>query len=62
MQTIHELVHQDNRQATGKQILAELRAQRAELHALRQLFDHFAGTFLNAKFPHGRPVDRWAHR
>lgn len=22
-------------------------------------FDEFAGAYLNAKFPHGRPVDRW---
>ena len=24
--------------------------------------DHFAGVFLNAKFPFGRPTDRWGRR
>jgi hypothetical protein len=43
-------------------IRAELAANRAETAALRKLFDHFAGTFLNAKFPFGRPTDRWARR
>jgi hypothetical protein len=40
----------------------ELRRIRAELSALRKLFDHFAGTFLNAKFPYGKPLDRWGRR
>ena len=42
--------------------LEELRRIRKELSTLRQLFDHFAGTFLNAKFPYGKPVDRWGRR
>ena len=41
------------------QALAELRAIREELVALRKLFDEFAGVFLNARFPYGKPTDRW---
>jgi hypothetical protein len=43
-------------------VLRELRALRQEQAALRRLFDEFAGAFLNARFPYGRPVDRWARR
>jgi hypothetical protein len=25
-------------------------------------FDEFARVFLNAKFPHGKPTDRWGRR
>lgn len=39
--------------------LEELRAIRRELAALRKLVDTFAGVFLNAKFPFGKPTDRW---
>ena len=38
---------------------AEARAQRGELTQLRRLFDHFAGTYLNARFPYGKATDRW---
>lgn len=31
-----------------------------ELRALRRILDEFAGAYLNAKFPFGRPNDRWA--
>src|SRR5688572_15621505 len=37
----------------------ELRAIRLELIALRRLFDHFAGVFLNSRFPYGKATDRW---
>jgi hypothetical protein len=42
--------------------LDELRAIRRELTALRKLFDHFAGVFLNAKFQYGKPIDRWTRQ
>jgi hypothetical protein len=45
-----------------REALEELRAIRRELAALRKLFDHFAGIFLNAKFQYGKPTDRWARR
>ena len=41
---------------------AELRASREEQGALRRMFDEFAEVFLNAKFPYGKPTDRWARR
>jgi hypothetical protein len=40
----------------------EMRLMRAEVAALRRLFDEFAGVYLNAKFPYGRPTDRWWRR
>ena len=47
-------------------LLDEVRAmrseQRDELRALRRLFDQFAGVFFNAKFPFGKPMDRWGRR
>jgi hypothetical protein len=42
-----------------KAALDELKAIRRELAALRRLFDEFSGAFLNAKFPFGKPADRW---
>ena len=35
---------------------------RIELTQIRKLLDEFCGTFLNAKFPYGKPTDRWARR
>ena len=32
------------------------------LERIEQLLDEFAGAFLKAKFPHGKPVDRWSRR
>jgi hypothetical protein len=43
-------------------LLEEIRALRHEHAELRRLLDHFFGVFLNAKFPYGRPVDRWWRR
>lgn len=40
----------------------DARAILAELRALRRMFDEFAGTFLNARFPYGKGIDRWARR
>jgi len=37
----------------------ELHAIRVELTKLRKTIDAFAGVFLNANYPHGRPTDRW---
>ena len=42
--------------------LEELRAIRRELAALRRLVDEFAASYLNARFPHGKPADRWSRR
>jgi hypothetical protein len=39
--------------------LRELKAIRAELTGIRKLLDHFCGVFLNARFPHGKAIDRW---
>jgi len=50
-------VRQD--QPFDNKALEELKAIRRELGALRKLVDTFAGVFLNAKFPHGKPTDRW---
>jgi hypothetical protein len=40
--------------------LEEMRAIRAELAALRKLFYDFGRTYLAARFPYGRPTDKWA--
>jgi len=40
-------------------IRRELVSFRADVESLRQLFDQFAGVFLNAKFPYGKATDRW---
>ena len=29
---------------------------------MRRLLDEFFGSFLNAKFPYGKPTDRWPRR
>lgn len=42
-----------------KAALEELQAIRHELAALRRLIDAFAAVYLNARFPHGRPLDQW---
>jgi len=34
----------------------------ASLERLERRFDEFAATYLDAKFPYGRPVDRWGRR
>lgn len=48
---------------TRSEALTELRAIRAEMAALRKLFDHFAGVFLNTRFPYGDGRgDRWPRR
>lgn len=55
---------QENRSEPPENSLtrAELREIRRELAILRRLFDQFAGAFLNAKFPYGKPGDRWRRR
>lgn len=47
---------------SARDVLDELRATRRELAALRRLFDEFAGVYINARFPYGKPTDRWARR
>jgi hypothetical protein len=32
------------------------------IERLDKKFDEFARVFLNAKFPYGKPTDRWARR
>lgn len=48
--------------ASNTDLLDELRAIRREQSRLRELFDSFAGVYLNAKFPYGKADDRWARR
>jgi hypothetical protein len=43
-------------------LLGEIRALRQELRATRRLFDEFAKVYLNARFPYGKPTDRWRPR
>jgi hypothetical protein len=45
-----------------QQALDELRALRAELAEFRRMFNDFAGAYLNARFPYGKPADRWPRR
>jgi hypothetical protein len=40
----------------------ELRRIGMELAAIRKILDHFAGVYLNAKFPFGKATDRWFRR
>jgi hypothetical protein len=57
-----QIVDQQSRPKTDSAVLNELQALRSELSALRRIFDEFAGTLLNARFPYGKPTDRWARR
>lgn len=45
--------------ASDTETLQEIRDAIVELDAK---FDEFARVFLNAKFPYGKPTDRWARR
>jgi hypothetical protein len=45
-----------------EELMAELRAIRDEQVSLCRLFDQFAGSYLNARFPYGKPTDRWPQR
>jgi hypothetical protein len=56
------LIRPINQPPQRNEALEELRALRRELSALRRLFDEFAGSYLNAKFPFGKPHDRWGVR
>ena len=42
--------------------VAEMKAIKRELVAIRRVLDDFAAAFLKARFPYGRPVDRWRNR
>jgi hypothetical protein len=42
--------------------LVELRAIRKILDGFTQRFDEFARVYLDAKFPYGKPWDRWGRR
>jgi hypothetical protein len=44
------------------EVLEVLRAIHRELVALRTRGDEFARSYLNARFPHGKPDDRWPRR
>jgi hypothetical protein len=40
--------------------LDELKKIHLELSRLYELIDSFADVFLNSRFPHGQPNDRWS--
>ena len=50
------------RSPTEDKTTDELRLIRAELAALRQLFFDFGKVYLAARFPYGKPTDKWAPR
>lgn len=59
----HEPSHNRQRPPAESSILLdELRALRAEICSLRRVFDDFARVYLNARFPYGKPTDRWGRR
>ena len=49
-------MHDDKRTITQTEALAAILAS---LQRLEDRFDEFARTYLAAKFPYGKPVDRW---
>lgn len=58
-----DLARAHGQHPTGEDlVLRELRALRQEQAAFRRRFDEFAGAFLNARFPYGKPTDRWGRR
>jgi hypothetical protein len=59
----HDRLNNSQRSALDSDvILHELRALREELRTMHRLFDDFARAYLNAKFPYGKPTDRWSRR
>jgi hypothetical protein len=46
---------------TGKYEDPAVRLER-RLARIERMLDEFFGAFLNAKFPHGQPTDRWGRR
>jgi hypothetical protein len=44
------------------ELLTEVRAIRSQQEKLTRLLSEFAGSFLNARFPYGKPADRWPRR
>jgi hypothetical protein len=52
-----------NNNGSGKQVTGE-QVERfiEEVKQLRTLLDEFSGVFLSAKFPYGKPTDRWGRR
>lgn len=53
---------QGQRPTPHEELLLELRAIRRNQDTFLRLFDDFVGTFLNARFPYGKPTDRWPRR
>ena len=47
-----------SKQVTGEQVERFIE----EVKQLRTLLNEFAGVFLQAKFPYGKPTDRWGGR
>ena len=45
-----------------RDMMAELGGIRAELVKQNRLLDEFFRVYLNARFPHGQPDDRWRRR
>jgi hypothetical protein len=50
----------ERREQRFQELLEEQRATREAVERLDQRLDEFAGVLLNAKFPFGKPTDRWA--
>jgi hypothetical protein len=46
----------------GETMLTELHALRRDVAGLTQRLDEFARVYLEARFPYGKPVDRWRRR
>lgn len=58
MQTMRTVAPRDarcepERRAAADDVLAEIKA-------LRRDFNEFARAYLNARFPYGKPTDRWS--
>ena len=52
-------MHDDVKTITQTQALAAILAA---LQRLERRFDEFAKVYLDARFPHGKPTDRWGRQ
>ncbi len=70
METTNQILHQPpQRRVTpldatkaAALLIEQVSANTAAIEQLGRRFDEFAGAYLNARFPYGRPTDRWARR
>ena len=60
--TIKSYTNRGDRPPKNPEAIEVLKEILDRLERLDDRFDEFAGTFLNAKFPHGKATDRWARR